>query len=113
MAGAAWIMIPPPTRQAPAILGKLVRTGRSATLRLPNRLNAPITHTTLRNMENGEAGSAIGSVFAVAALGEISAGSGPGVSPRRSQDLRTSSTSHEAKLAIGGCPQFLSGARRT
>lgn len=58
------------TRQALSILGKLIKAGR-----LERKLTAAdlseragITRKTLRNIENGEAGSEIGIVFEVAAL---------------------------------------------
>lgn len=58
------------TRQALSVFGKLIKAGRLerklTTIELSER--AGITRKTLRNIENGEAGSEIGTVFEVATL---------------------------------------------
>jgi transcriptional regulator with XRE-family HTH domain len=58
------------TKQALSVLGKLIKAGRLerklTAIELSER--AGITRKTLRNIENGEAGSEIGTVFEVAAL---------------------------------------------
>lgn len=58
------------TKQALSILGKLIRVGRLERKLTATELaeRAGITRKTLRNIENGEAGSEIGTVFEVAAL---------------------------------------------
>lgn len=58
------------TREALSILGKLIKAGRVERKLTAADLSerAGITRKTLRNIENGEAGSEIGIVFEVAAL---------------------------------------------
>lgn len=58
------------TKQALSILGKLIKAGRLERKLTADELSerAGITRKTLRNVENGEAGSEIGIVFEVAAL---------------------------------------------
>jgi len=58
------------TKQALSILGKLIKAGRLERKLTATELaeRAGITRKTLRNIENGEAGSEIGTVFEVAAL---------------------------------------------
>ena len=58
------------TKQALSILGKLIKTGRLERKLTATELaeRAGITRKTLRNIENGEAGSEIGTVFEVAVL---------------------------------------------
>lgn len=58
------------TKQALSILGKLIKAGRLERKLTATELSerAGITRKTLRNIENGEAGSEVGTVFEVAAL---------------------------------------------
>ncbi|MDR5876285.1 helix-turn-helix transcriptional regulator [Vreelandella gomseomensis] len=58
------------TKQALSIFGKLIKAGRLERKLTATELaeRAGITRKTLRNIENGEAGSEIGTVFEVAAL---------------------------------------------
>ncbi len=58
------------TREALAVLGKLVKTGRLERGMTAAEISerAGISRRTLRNIENGESGTEIGTVFEVAAL---------------------------------------------
>ncbi|MEC4766456.1 helix-turn-helix transcriptional regulator [Halomonas sp. CUBES01] len=58
------------TKQALSIFGKLIKAGRLERKLTATELaeRAGITRKTLRNIESGEAGSEIGTVFEVAAL---------------------------------------------
>lgn len=61
------------TKEALAILGKLVRIGRLERQMTAADLadRAGITRTTLRKIENGEPGTEIGTVFEVATLAGV------------------------------------------
>jgi transcriptional regulator with XRE-family HTH domain len=58
------------TKQALSLFGKLIKAGRLERRMTATELaeRAGITRRTLRNIENGEAGSEIGTVFEVATL---------------------------------------------
>lgn len=58
------------TKQALSLFGKLIKAGRLERKMTATELaeRAGITRRTLRNIENGEAGSEIGTVFEVATL---------------------------------------------
>lgn len=58
------------TKQALSLFGKLIKAGRLKRKMTATELaeRAGITRRTLRNIENGEAGSEIGTVFEVATL---------------------------------------------
>ncbi|MDR5886509.1 helix-turn-helix transcriptional regulator [Vreelandella janggokensis] len=62
------------TKQALSLFGKLIKAGRLERKMTATELaeRAGITRRTLRNIENGEAGSEIGTVFEVATLVGVS-----------------------------------------